>query len=366
MSGTYVLCILGESPSILSNLIWWLTVQEQHPIAGIEVWATGRGARRLADLTTLQGWERLQQAAGRLPQAAYGAAPACTFGFRVHRHRVDGAVIDDVRSAHEAAVVNATLHDRVRDLRQTLPEDIQLVGCLAGGRKTVSAALQTAFCLQARARDRLVHVVLDHAFEGRLRTDGRLAEFVFPEPMWEGYSGVAADEQIVVYDVPFPRLRYLVPRRLSAALGTKRWDEVWPILDANMGRSAAGVLVRHSEKSWTYEVRDEGSGEVLYAKPLTRRLGATMAALAAASPEATTSDLIAWLDTSNVHWAPPTAWGSGADASDLRTQSMRRAISDLRKALENDLPMGLEAFAPDLQRFAMGSVRVEDEDSPEQ
>ncbi len=358
MDAAYVLCILGESPSILSNLLWWISTAEGRPIAGIEVWATGRGAQRLVDLTTLGGWGRLQAATGPLPTPRTGAEPASGYGFRVHCHQLDGRVLDDVRSAEEAAAVNATLHDRVRTLRHELPADIQLIGCLAGGRKTVSAAMQTAFCLQGRATDRLVHVVFEEAMEEALRMAGRHAEYVFPEPTWEELSGVARQDQIVVYDVPYPRLRYLVPRRLAEALETRPWAEVWPTLEANMGRDARAVLFRRGLQSWTYEIRDAASDELLYHTALKRRLGATMAALATATSGATALDLVAWLDTNDMGWAPQPA--TGVDADDIRAGAMRSAISGLRRALE-DLPIGLEAFAPDPQHFVMDRVALEQE-----
>ena len=81
-----------------------------------------------------------------------------------------------------------------------------------------------------------MHVVFDGRVEAALRGAGELGAYAVPEARWEALSGVAVEDQIVVYDVPFPRLRYLVPRRLSEVLETKPWAEVWPLLDANMGR----------------------------------------------------------------------------------------------------------------------------------
>ncbi len=180
MASVYVMCVLGESPTVLSNLLWWLASVEQQPVAGIEVWATGRGIGHLQQLVATEDWSALQRLTGPLPALQAGVEPASSFGFRVHPHTLEEAVLDDVRSADEAAAVSACLHDRVRTLRQELPEGIQLLGCLAGGRKTVSAALQTAFCLQARAQDRLVHVVFDAGVEAALRAAGAMGEYVFP------------------------------------------------------------------------------------------------------------------------------------------------------------------------------------------
>jgi len=358
MDTAYVLCVLGESPTVLTNLLWWLAALEKRPVAGIEVWATGSGIAHLRRLVATDEWAALQKVTGPQPQLQTDGDESSRYGFRAHPHTLDDTVLNDIRSAEEARSVNACLHDRVRQLREELPETTQLIGCLAGGRKTVSAALQTAFCLQARAQDRLVHVVFDARLEEALRAARTMGDYAFPDPDWETLAGVPPEEQIVVYDVPFPRLRYLVPRRLSEVLDAKRWAEVWPTLEANVGRDARGVLVRRGVQSWRYDVRDQASGEVLYTKRLKRRLGATMAALASAPPDATALDLVAWLDGHEVGWAPPAA--SQPDASELRAGPMRSAVSTLRKALA-DLPMGLEAFAPGAKSLVVERVDVIDE-----
>jgi len=355
MAPVYVLCILGESPTILSNLLWWLASQEGRPIAGIEVWATGRGARHVADLVTMGGWQRLQAITGRLPALTQDVEPACTYGFRLHVHHCDGRPLDDVRSAEEAGAVNARLHDRVRTLRRKLPDDIQLVGCLAGGRKTVSAALQTAFCLQARPADRLVHVVFDAGLEAALRRERRMGEYVFPEPEWEALSGVAPPDQIVVYDVPYPRVRYLVPRRLSDALETEKWSDVWPTLEANMGRDAQAVLTRRGERSWTFHIVETGSDTNLFDEKLGQRAGALLAAMAEAPDGATAVDLIGWLDDHDVGWRPKD--DRGADP-ETRAGAIRSAANKLRQELQG-IPVGLERFGPRSSGFTVHSIHVD-------
>lgn len=355
MESVYVLCVLGESPTVLSNLLWWLAAVEQRPVAGIEVWATGRGARKLHRLVAGEAWSALQRVTGPMPALHSDAEPSSGYGFRAHPHTLDGLTLDDVRSAEEAAAVSASLHDRVRSLRRELPPAIPLVGCLAGGRKTVSAALQTAFSMQARAADRLVHVVFDATVESALYAADRMPEYAFPDPRWEALSGVAPAEQIVVYDVPFPRLRYLVPRRLSDVLETKAWAEVWPLLEANMGRDARGELTRRGFQSWTYRIVDAGSAEVLFETKLGRRAGALLAAMAEAPDEATASDLVQWLDDHPVGWKPPTE--AGADEQ-TRTAAIRSAGTALRKALQ-DVPVGLERFTPTASGLAMGPVTAD-------
>jgi len=355
MSSAYIMCMLGSSPSILTNLLWWLATRERCAVAGIEVWVPRSGGDLLLELVASDGWRELQQHTGPLPSPELCEEPAHSYGFRVHHHRLASRVLDDVRTAEEAGAVNAALHDRVRALRHGLPADIQLLGCLAGGRKTVSAALQTAFCLQARAADRLVHVVLDERFEQVLRRAGE--PYTFPTPAWAERSGVPMSEQIVVYDVPYPHLQRLVPPRLRDALEST-WDEVWPALEANTARETTGRLVRRGETRWTYEVVDGATGEVLFTAALAARPGATLAALAHATPGSTTYDLVTWLDAHEMGWTPPAARGAGAD--ELRAAPIRSALTKLREKLR-ELPVGLEAFVPAKGQRAMPHIVVVDE-----
>lgn len=353
MEGAYVLAVVGESPAVLSELLWWLCVVERRSIAGIEAWGTGRGVEHLVAMVGSPAWSELQRRTGPLPPLQpEGSAREASHGFRVHAFRREERILDDVRSEAESACVSATLHDRLRDLRSALPVRTPIVGGIAGGRKTVSAALQTAFCLQAGASDRLVHSVLHSELETRLRETGQMAAFAFPAPEWEELSGVPEDQQLVVYDVAFPRLRYLVPRRLSEVIERLPWDEVWPTLDANMGRTARGVLRRTGIHTWTYEVVDAESGLQLYSARLRQRAGAVLAAMVHAEEDATTNDLVAWLDKHEVGWVPPKGRGSNAES---RANAVRGAASTLRRRLE-DIPVGLERFAPADGSYAVRHV----------
>lgn len=352
----YVMSVLGESPAVLSELLWWLAVRERTPIAGIEVWATGRGARRLRELVASEAWRALEDRTGVLPPLASDAAQtSAAYGFRIHTFASDGNVLDDVRSEAESNAVSAQLHDRVRDLRADLPDDTQLVGSLAGGRKTVSASLQTAFSLQAGPRDRLVHVLLHADLEAALRREGLLTAFCSPGARWAELSGVPVDDQVLVYDVPFPRIRHLVPRRLSAALEHMPWEEVWPALDANMGLDATARLIRTAKLRWRFEIIHPATGEGIYETKLVARPGAVLAAMASVGEGATASDVVAWLDANEVGWAPPS--GNGHDA-ETRQGALRSAVSNLRSAFA-DLPIGLERFGPPPQGFSVAGVEVD-------
>lgn len=354
MSGsTYVLTMLGEAPAVHTELLWWLGKVGRNPIAGIEAWGTRRGADQLRALVAGPAWRALQDAVGQLPTLEpEGSPPDVAYGFRIHEFEGEGGVLDDIRSEGAAARVNAVLHDRVRELRRSLKPGIVLLGSIAGGRKVMSAALQTAFSLQARPQDRLVHVLLHPALEVALREAGRLQEYSFPTAAWASATGVAQEEQVTVYDVPFPRVRGLVRGRLDLALDGLPWDEVWTALDRNSVRATRAVLRRSGAERWVYEVVDGVTGEVACAASLGRRAGATLAALASGAPDAGGKDLVDWLDRHDVAWAPP-----GGDV-ESRTSSLRGAIRDLRKGLRAAIPVGFDAYIPREGRYHVEGVEV--------
>jgi hypothetical protein len=118
----------------------------------------------------------------------------------------DGEPLPDIRTADDSQRLLQQLCERVRKL--TAKNDARLFGSMAGGRKTMSAALQTAFELYAGRHDRLLHVLLHHRLEGDREI---FRDFRFPEPRWEDKGGVPMDQQISITEVPFPRLRPLLP-----------------------------------------------------------------------------------------------------------------------------------------------------------
>lgn len=353
-TGFYVLAVLGESPSVLTELLWWARVHEHQPLAGVEVWTTQSGARLLLDLTEGPGWSTLIDQIGPLRDIeADNPKPRSGFGFRLHVFEDPaGEQLTDVRSPAESAVVVATLHDRLRDLRSELDDTIPILGSLAGGRKTASAALQTAFSMQARPGDRLVHVLLDAQLEAWLREHGELQRYLCPSTAWEQRSGVPCSDQVVVYDVHFPRLRYLVNPELSAVLD-RRWDSIWPTLEANLGRNTTALLER-TFTGWRYTIQDRSSGVLVARVDLTDRLGAILVAMAETPEDATAVDLVEWLDTHDAGWRPT---GPKRPARD-RVPAIRQARHHLRKKLAG-IPKGLERFIPPKTSFDMHGIEVD-------
>lgn len=354
----YVFLVLGQSPAVLSELLWWLDKVENRSIAGIEVWCTSSAAKPLKEVLDSPEWTAFQHATQRLPpREPAGSPPDCDHGFRVHLFELDGTPLHDVRSEDAAQAVNATLHDRLRALRSRLREKTPIVACIAGGRKSVSAALQTAFTMQAGPTDRLVHVLQHPTLETYLRQqpDGR--SYLFPTDAWADRSGVPVDEQLLVHDLPVPRLRSLVPDQLQRALADLDWADVWPTLQRNTSRPAQGILRRTSHTKWHYSVVDRG--QVLFETTLANRLGCLLAAMAAMPPDATTTDVLDWLDARQQQdedcWTAPSA---SSDDLESRPQSVRTASTTLRGKLRQ-LPTGLERFSPDTGSYAVADIEVD-------
>ena len=349
-SSVFVLAVSGESPAVVLELLWWLSTVERCHIAGIEIWTTARSEPALRELIQ-DVWDDFQDATVPLPSLDETGPPTAPGGFRVHVFQDGDIPLTDVRTKSEAACVSARLHDRVRELRDELPQSVRIVGSLAGGRKTMSAALQTAFCLQARRIDRLVHVLLDAKVEAFLWEHRRMREFAYPTPFWAEATGVPVREQVSVYDVPFPRLRFIVPRRLKEALDGPSWNEVWPILEQNTECAARATLRRRGDR-WEYRINNE-EGVELYTAEMAHRPGSLLVAAVSIEGRPTLTKLVEWLEQHTELWSPT------AVSPPSKEKGVQGAGRDLRAVL-SDLPMGLEHFSLPASGYRIeGDVTVE-------
>jgi CRISPR-associated protein (TIGR02584 family) len=344
MHPIHVLATVGESPAVLTELLWWLCVHERRSLAGVEIWATGRGAERVLQLARSETWDALGRAIGpTLPAVRQPEAPEppCA-GVQLYTLARNGQPLDDVRTHAEANAVSAALHDRLRDLRQALPAHVPLVASLAGGRKTVSAALQTAFSMQSRRGDRLVHVVPHSAIEAHF------GAFAFPSATWAETTGVPIDEQIAVYDVAVPRLRLLATPSVEEALDL-HWDAVWSGLEANATRDVAATL-EQTAASWRLTVRDAETSAILGVCAPSVREGAVLAALVALDAP-TNAEILEWLDAHDAGWRPHMVPDTDGPANESGEQRLRRrtnvvskAVQSLFQSLARDLPTGIAAW----------------------
>ena len=247
----YALILLGTSPGIVTELIWWLLTVDRRRLLGVEVWTTGSdqvsegrsGYRSFQEaLSEGGGWGVLRDSLG----AASASVPELVGWPRWPDSLPDGPITDqlsvvlfgsrasqltDIRTPADARTVAAQLHDRVRVLRRTLPDDVELVGSLAGGRKTMSASLYGAFSLQARPQDRLLHMLLHPEVEA-LTKGG--SQFFAPTEALREQTGLAFERQLEAYEVGFPLVGELAgDKALRQVLDTHAHEGIWPALRAN-------------------------------------------------------------------------------------------------------------------------------------
>ncbi|MCA9546104.1 MAG: hypothetical protein KC613_16985 [Myxococcales bacterium] len=205
-------------------------------VVSAEIWTTGGRRERPTgelnlDAALSQGrWAQLEASLSADDRAALPRVPEPARIGRVDDTRLgDGACrvwlladdqgdpMPDIRTPADADAMERQLHDRVRLLRQRLPEEVQLLASIAGGRKSMSASLYTAMALQAGANSRLVHVLTHPAIE---TNPAELRDFYFPNKVWEG-RGIPLPEQVTVMTQWFPRMQALLthPQLDTGALG---------------------------------------------------------------------------------------------------------------------------------------------------
>lgn len=209
-SGVRVVATAGMTPAILTELGWWMATQREC-VSSILVWTTGGG---LAGVTAHldEHWESLREDVGReyLPARDEINVQILVDG--------SGIPIPDVRNRTDADLVATRIH---RDVRALARAQTPLVGWFAGGRKTMSSALQSAFTLYGRPRDRLLHALVHEEIEKLPREE--ISGFAWPTQKWAEQTNVPVGSLVDVAEVPFLTLaRYLVPEVSGGG-----WEEQW-------------------------------------------------------------------------------------------------------------------------------------------
>lgn len=210
-SDRYVLLApVGMSPQIVTETIWSYARQSRPPRLPREahVIATLTGEAHVRAL--LLGEEQRQPTTGKLIEPAQdrwsqlfhdvlGVEPVPII---VHVPNEGSYYPADIASPHDDKLFAELCYKLVANL--TAEDAPPLVGSIAGGRKTMSAHIMTAFSLWARKDDDLCHVILNPpGAEGE-------REFFFP----------TGDEfgEITVHriDIRFPRLRRPLTEKILA------------------------------------------------------------------------------------------------------------------------------------------------------
>ncbi len=214
----HLVIVMGATPAVLTETIWSLARQHdppRHPVS-VDVLTTEVGRAVLE--ARLQGRPRFHPVDGRPLEARDRWRPFCDDvlagarpPLRVHvPRRSDGAPLPDIRNAEDDARFAELCYRRVARLTED-PDGPPVVGSLAGGRKTMSAHLMTAFILFARPEDRLVHVLVNPP---ALEND---PAFFYPAA---GHDGAARLDRV---DLAFPHLRPYVPDRKAVLADPARY-----------------------------------------------------------------------------------------------------------------------------------------------
>jgi CRISPR-associated protein (TIGR02584 family) len=203
-----LVCLAGLSPQVVSETVWALAVARRPR------WAP----RRLIIVTTTEGEERiaatllhpesgaLRALADEYPDATLSHLPGAT-EIRVlckasERRLTDLADPGSVRAAADGIL------EVIRELTAVPERELQL--SIAGGRKSLGALAALALSLFGRPQDAMSHVLVNEPFISH-------PAFFFPprvpRPLLgtDGRVHSTAEAQVSLVEIPFPRLRAVLP-----------------------------------------------------------------------------------------------------------------------------------------------------------
>ncbi|MBV8226076.1 MAG: TIGR02584 family CRISPR-associated protein [Verrucomicrobia bacterium] len=218
---TILLCLVGNTPAVLTETVWALALQNDPIIPDRVVVATTRGGRDLLVKKLFQEnqWEALRKDLSKKGVALqgrllFGPISECIRVFpSAHRDRE----LDDIRTKEDNAAVAEFLMDLVRSFTEN--PSVRLIVSIAGGRKTASALLHSVVALLGRASDMITHVIVDEpwAFHPDFLYPGCKGEFRDPKT---GQTLDSIQAQLYLAEVPFVPLRYLFERDLQRSAGS--------------------------------------------------------------------------------------------------------------------------------------------------
>jgi CRISPR-associated protein (TIGR02584 family) len=186
-----LLALVGLAPAVASETFWALA-HRRETVSHIVLATTRRGA--------LLAEQQLLGTAGALARVAANASPPVPLPAIKLVVLTDGnRSLDDIQSGDDHLAVQTALDHLVRRLTTTGAPPLH--ASLAGGRKTMSAAMALAMSIHARPQDRLSHVLVASPYLEN-------PDFLFPAAGDE-----AAARAISLIDMPFIRLRPLLPER---------------------------------------------------------------------------------------------------------------------------------------------------------
>lgn len=212
-SRPYVLLIAtGQSPQVVTETVWAFACQHRPALypAAVHIITTGAGeAQARAQLLgqpqrdPVRGtpYENVADRWSLFCRDVLGRETPVPMHF--HVPDAGGDRLNDVRSVLDDEQFANVCYETVAAL--TRPDCLPVIGSIAGGRKTMSAHLMTAFSVYARPEDRLSHVlVYPEEFE-------RERSFFYPTAETPEYV------RIHRIDIRFPRLHRLLAQHLPSA-----------------------------------------------------------------------------------------------------------------------------------------------------
>lgn len=261
--------LLGASPGVITEAAWELCANPGYgyDIDRVEIWTTApkhkfAGQGKLEAFLSGGLWAELQRALKS--HGAAGSLPDLR-PEDIHVLGAAGAPLEDIRSHEDNEVMIEQICERVRQIKEE-EGPVRLLASLAGGRKTMSAALQTACELYAGGGDKLLHVLLHPDVEAHMREH----EFKFPTPAWQQRTGLAPEDMIDLYEVKFPRLRYLlqvVKPKLGQTSSAALMKEINLWLRAHQPIQGAWLQEEETRpeenRLWTLWLENEGHEEPL-------------------------------------------------------------------------------------------------------
>jgi CRISPR-associated protein (TIGR02584 family) len=220
----YVLvAAIGLSPAVLTETAFALHDQDGRQPREVHVVTTGTGAayvraRLLGEAghrdIRAQPFEDAEDRWGAFCRDVLGRAAAVPL--HLHVPEVGARPIGDVRHRGDDTRFANLCYGLVEELTRD-PDALDLVGSIAGGRKTMSAHLMAAFCAYARPTDRLTHVLVADPDLENPRNG-----FYYPVPGSADY--LRHQQALDLVDIPFPPVRAILDEEVLAKMPGERRD----------------------------------------------------------------------------------------------------------------------------------------------
>lgn len=270
-----LLIAAGQSPQVITETVFELNRAEGLQPAAVHVVTTRVGhaygrAQLLGEPqddpsrgTAIPGVENRWRTFCEdvLERTGNGEGPPVELSFHVPKVGTEG--LDDIHQQGDDTRFANLCYELVETLTQ---EEESLIGSIAGGRKTMSAHLMTAFSVYGRPDDRLTHVLLsDPSLEGD-------HSFFYPEQGSPRYG-----QLLNLVDIRFPRLRTVLSDDL---LESRDLEGILDFLEPHVASARTVDTVRLELRTGKATLVVEGDDETLGTCALSPKKAATLVTFA--------------------------------------------------------------------------------------